>query len=253
MKGTMNMDRLFSSRICVAAGVAMAAFAACAYTANNWQAVDGDWNGKYSDVRHWSRGHLPYFNSTSDGEDAVFANRSGAQYNVEIDVNIGEGDIPAPAFFKVSNNNIPAPLYPVRFYGSGKITQSAAAGLYVYDNAIAIFDGNIKADFPGGGFAAYTNRCIYVCGNANLKVNGIFYLGADGVLDISGGVLECESFNPVTAKPSTFRMTGGEFRVGGFGTVAPLDATVEFTGGKIVQTEGRLLDPRFLPQAGARL
>ena len=204
MKGTTNMDRLLSSRICVAAGVAMAALSACAYTANTWQAVDGDWNGKYSDVRHWSRGHLPYFNSTSDGEDAVFANRSGAQYDVEIDVNIGEGDIPAPAFFKVSDNNIPAPLYPVRFYGSGKITQSVAKEMYIYDNAIAIFDGNIKADFPSGGLASYTNRCIYVRGNANLKFNGIFYLGANGSLEISGGVLECGSFNPVAAKPSTF-------------------------------------------------
>ena len=232
--------------ICLAAAVS-----AFAYTANYWQAVDGNWNGKYSDVRHWSRGHLPYFNSTSDAEDAVFDNRSGAQYNVEIDVDIGEGDIPAPAFFKVSNANIPGPLYPVRFYGNGKITQSAAAALFIYDNAIAIFDGDIKANFPGGGVSSYTNRCIYVRGNANLKVNGTFYLGANSLLEISGGVLECGSFNPDAAKPSTFRMTGGELRVGGFGTIAPPEATVEFIGGKIVQTEGQLRDPRFMPQVGA--
>ena len=54
-----------------------------------------------------ARGHLPSFD---EGEDAVFLNQTGAQYDVEMDVNIGEGDIPKPAFFKVSNANVTGSL-----------------------------------------------------------------------------------------------------------------------------------------------
>ena len=168
MKGTTNMDRMLFPRMCIAAGVAMAALAASAYTANYWQAVDGDWNGKYSDVRHWSLGRLPSFDA---GDDAVFINRTGAQYDVEIDVNIGEGDIPAPAFFKVSNANVPnVPHQPVRFYGNGKITQyHDSSGMYTYSNAHVIYDGNVRVDISGSfNSGDYTNRMIVFRGDAIL-------------------------------------------------------------------------------------
>ena len=63
------------------------------YDANFWQAVDGDFNGKYSEVAHWSRGHLP-----NAGEDAVFENQA-VPYTVEID-----GDYSNFAFCKIGSS-----------------------------------------------------------------------------------------------------------------------------------------------------
>ena len=83
-------------------GVLLCATHAFAYDANIWQPVDGDWNGKYSDVRHWSRGHLPDVNE-GIGEDAIFRCQD-FDYTVTIDCSIGDGDVPMPAFFKIGQN-----------------------------------------------------------------------------------------------------------------------------------------------------
>ena len=238
------MKKINMAAICLAA-----AFVASAYTANNWQAVDGDWNGKYSDVRHWSRGHLP---SIDEGEDAVFVNQTGAQYDVEIDVNIGEGGIPAPAFFKVSNSNIRESLAPVRFYGNGKITQYlSTSSFYLYDNSQSVFDGNVLVDLSGRLYSC-TNRTIEVRGNASLTFGGNIEMGEGDVFLLSEGgkVSVAGAINP-GSNDVTFRMTGGELLLNSAPPTFSSASTVELSGGRVTQLQGKMLEPRMLPRDSA--
>ena len=195
--------------------MAAVAFSAGAFTANTWQAVDGDWNGKYSDVRHWSLGHLPTYDR---GEDAVFINRTGAQYDVEMDVELVGGDASSPAFFKVGNSNVLDVQQPVRFYGNGKIAQyHASSALYMYDNVQAIFDGNVLVELFYSA-SSYTNRSIKVCGNATVNCSDTFYLCKNDSFEMSGGSFNCYLFNPSSDSPCTFKVTGGDIVLAGFGT-----------------------------------
>ena len=52
------------------AAAALSASLSFGFTANRWQPVAGDWNGDYSDVAHWSLGHLPDMSAETGGEDA---------------------------------------------------------------------------------------------------------------------------------------------------------------------------------------
>ena len=91
-------------------------------TPNKWQAVDGDYNGSWGDVRHWSLGHLPttgeyaYFDAwTLEGQPNRWI-----EYSVSIDA-----DYVADLLWLGINGTYS--LEGVTFTGSGSLTFTGAS------------------------------------------------------------------------------------------------------------------------------
>lgn len=236
----------------LSAGGVFAALSVFAYDANNWQPVDGDWNGKYSDVRHWSRGHLP------DGEDAIFRNTSGKEIVVELDVRVGENGVPVPSFFKVnySNADVKGGLSPVRFVGNGYMTQSAGASMYMYANTHLILDDEVTFEWARGMNVGdvYTNRTIEVRGNATLDL-GNNSLGCR-VIRISGGQATfAPAFDPSAPDKSELSVTGGTLTIpNNLEWTAVEGVKYDLSGtGKIVHQNGLMKNPKILPKENAEL
>ena len=274
-----------TKRLAVLAGALMLSASLFAYTANSWKAdSSGSWNGRYSDVNHWSLGHLPKVD-----EDAVFENRSGVEFTVEIDCDVTVGDGVGPEFFKVGNSGYtPTEMAaPVRFIGSGTVT-SESRSFFIYSYRYAIFDGDVKFVY-GVGAETYTNRKFELCGNASLSFGGTFYFGGTNEIVIAGGELSAatlsigpgtkylQSDGTVSASDginfsvdTAFTMTGGtcsgkmafnatsEVRLLG-GTLVGLGAAsgvataavFEIDGGRFVHKDaGTITTPRIMPKNG---
>lgn len=225
----------------------LAALSAGAYSNNYWQAYEGDWNGDYTDVRHWSLGHLP---SSDPEEHAVIKNLSGSEITINVNARLGEGGVPIPAMLQIGQE-AGLDYSPVRLVGNGRIVQTDSS-MGVAANASLYITDNVEIEITGG-ISAAANRRFLLTDNAKLTVGDAFHLGDYGSLVVSNGTLKIDSFYHPTSMPCTFCVAGGEvdFRTVNGGLGFSSDATVEFTGGNIVQRVGYLSDPRLFPPVGS--
>ena len=193
-------------RLAVFAGAILLSAAAFGYDPNVWKAdSSGDWNGKYSDVNHWSRGHLP-----KAGEDAVFETTyAPSEFTVEIDCNFAVGDGVGPEFFKVGNSNpeLTELAKPVTFVGTGTV-HSASRAFYVYSMRHAVFGGNVSMN--GCEFASGNGRVLEFRDDAKIDISGGIYLGESTLLEVSGGEVSASTLS--VGPNSSYQQSGGEVR-----------------------------------------
>ncbi len=218
------------------------------YTENIWQPVDGDWNGAYSDSRHWSLGHLP---DCDKGEDAVFYTRD-ADYVVTIDVAIGDGVVPKPAFFKVGNDGKPAGLGWVKFIGDGKV--NAKFKVMLYASQKASFGGSLEMAQSDISLAADASLCL--CDDVNCGPYRSIAFADGASVELAGGAFDGKFSYPPGFERGRFIVSGGRFVSRGALSDARFKEMLEvsFTGGKIVAaTESSVSDSRLLPSGGATL
>ncbi len=212
-----------------------------AFTDNKWQAdASGNWNGKWSDVAHWSKGRLP---NLSEDDNAIFDNQD-VSYTVEID-----GDYVVPGYLKIGDSNPKKGNGMIAFSGSGTVRQNQGT-LYVYNarevyvggevtigevGALYILDGG-KVNVTGGGSILVSGDVtISEATEIHIRDNGRLH-GAlkvvnactEGFFSMSGGLLKCPKSLPVF--PESFE--------------------IEVTGGRLCIV-GDCLDSRFLPKDGA--
>lgn len=221
------------------------------FTSNTWQPVDGVWNGDYSDVRHWSQGHLPDSTKGDDGEDAIFPTTDDG-YVVRVDVALGENGVPMPQFIKIGDATSSAATDGfVKFVGTGSL--QLKQNLIVESCRKVCLGGSVQLN--GGA--------MYLRSGSTIKIDDEFtYPNATGSwVDVSDGV----SFNMVGGRfCAKFRfsdfMTGSLAVSGGWleiGTavddgIFPSGLSVSFTGGTI-EAATAVNDVRFVPQGNARL
>lgn len=207
------------------------------YDANFWQAVDGDFNGKYSEVAHWSRGHLP-----NAGEDAVFENQA-VPYTVEID-----GDYSNFAFCKIGSSLPKAGDQPVTLAGAGSLAPSNS--FYVYGGRKAVLGGQFR--YLGSDIQLLDGASLTIRDSATVSTGGKAVLYKDAAFTLSGGV-----FNgyfvpyPTTVTSFAISVSGGVWNhVNAGQTALPAGVSASFTGGRI-NSEKEFREPRLLPQGAA--
>ncbi len=231
------------------AAAALSAALSHGFTPNRWQPVAGDWNGDYSDVAHWSLGHLPDMSAETGGEDAVFPN-NGSNYTVTVDVSLGEGSVPKPQFVKIGSPLDTATSGCVSLAGPGTLRVNEL--LLVEVGRQGALGGDLS--LASGSISLYTNSTLRVSGNFVYQTAGGGNLTfSDGAtLDMAGGRIEANLyFYKFTS--GRLAVSGGRLRVINQITNVPDGLAVEFSGGT-VEADSLVRDSRFVPTgSGARL
>lgn len=204
------------------------------YASNIWQPVDGDWNGSYSDVRHWSNGHLPDMNANGGGdkgEDAIFTCQD-FDYTVTIDCVIGEDDVPLPQFFKIGyERDAGGGSGWVRFDGSGTVRQNQSGSQLIYPTNQVEFAGNLT--IGSGWFSVNKGASLRFAENC-ATTNGTLTLYDGSTLEIAGGNLRTGlSFKEYES--GSVRVTGGSVVLSTAlsDEAIPPRCDFSFTGGRI--------------------
>lgn len=140
-----------------------------ATTYNYWQAVDGDYNGRWGDAAHWSEGHVP-----TDGEFATIdptrdAPSTVVAFSIEVDA-----DYTADTLVVGDPNNV-ARKTSVTFTGSGSVTCSGTSGHLFRACTSITFDGPSFSLGGNGNVLNYTPLTVKNGSTLYLNWNLIFW------------------------------------------------------------------------------
>lgn len=211
-------------------------------TANNWKAdSNGNWNGKYSEVEHWSLGHLP-----SASEDCVFPPQTDVAYTVQVD-----GDrVDEFNELRVYNAVSSAPFQPVTFTGVG--TLKGLSGQVRLWSGTAILAGNVT--FQGSGDQTAGANCTLTVRDAAAYDlgTGCFVYGNGTKVLVEGGCFAA-GLKGLTSEGIAFRMSGGQWvNANTTAKLVAANATADISiSGGTVQMSTQIEDMRFLPRGAA--
>ena len=218
-----------------AAIASLAILSASARETNSWQAVDGSYDGKWSEVGHWSLGRLPagddYVEFDGDHSDAAMS------YTVEVD-----GDHLLEGEFCVGRDGKNARKQGVTFSGSGSVTFVGT----IAEHSIRYYAGGVTLDGPSFSFKTPASKItlftpLTVKGGSRLDLSGMLTfwhwisaldVEAGGVVNVQtvvvrtgdtsggltvgkGGSFVCRGnliygFNSTSAKPFAIDVDGGD-------------------------------------------
>lgn len=135
----------------IAVVAAFAGLSASGLTTNEWQAVNGVWDGNWSAKDHWTLGAVP----NAADQYVQFGSEDGKDYTVTVDGN-----------YTVSSGELLAAGAKTRttFAGTGKITGTDVVDSYAWVSRELVLDG-VTLDFKG-----YINCCanLYVTNGASI-------------------------------------------------------------------------------------
>ena len=216
-----------------AVAVAFAGLSAPGLTVNEWRAVDGVWDGNWSDVKHWTLGVVP----NAADQYVQFGSEDGKDYTVTVDGN-----------YTVSSGELLAAGTKTRttFAGAGKITGADVADSYARASRELVLDG-VTLDFKG-----YINCCanLYVTNGASVVAGQLrSYDGTADIFVYDGCNVEASEFKPRT--PMNFYVYEGATvhfnTVTRFSTARSRACVFHVDGGDV--TIGTFY--AYLPDAGA--
>jgi len=248
------------SRRVFCAVVVLVSLSCFAFTDNKWQAdPSGNWNGKWSDVSHWSKGRLP--NGSAD-DNAIFDNQA-VPYTVEVD-----GDYLVPGFFKIGDAKARPGTGKVSFTGTGSVRQ-AQSSMYVYDDREVSFGGSITIGehstmeiMAGAQVDMSDSATVLVSGNVKLgaaaKLNvtdsssaiasgRIWFYDAAELHVMNGGRVQGNLYLDASCTSGALTMSGGTLKCPATVPAFPVAFNIAITGGRLVIT-GNCNDYRFLPK-----
>ena len=234
-----------------------------AFTDNRWQAdSSGNWNGKWSEVSHWSQGRLP---NLSADDNAVFDNQE-ISYTVEVD-----GDYEVPGFFKIGEARAKPGSGRFSFMGTGSVRQRQSA-MYVYEGREVSFGGDVTIgensmmEIMANANVEVTERAS-VLFSSNLKLNSgtkMFVSGAAHVRALNtiqfydaaemhiqdGGSVQGALYLDSSCTSGALTMCGGQLKCSANVPAFPADFSIAITGGRLT-VMGNCADVRFLPKGEA--
>lgn len=185
-KGEETMKGFCSVVIVLFACGMMFGVAEGALTTNEWQAVNGVWDGNWNDVDHWTRGVVP----NTPAQYVRFQGTSGTSYTVSVDE-----DYSVAGCELVSVNMDTW----TTFRGTGSITTAANVVLYNYRDTI--LDGVSMS--AGGDFIIYKDMIV-----------------------TNGASIKAESFQAYAASPKFYLYDGCSLKAKTCRARAPLSVYV---------------------------
>jgi len=187
------------------------AFACCgllsaATTYNYWQAVDGDYSGRWGDAAHWSEGHVPRAGEFATVDPTREAPSATVAFSIEVD-----GDYAADTLIVGDPDNV-ARKTAVTFTGTGTVACSGTSSHIFRACSSITFDG---PTFRLGGTSNVLNYTpVTVKGGSTLWLNGnlTFWKINDSLTVGPGGTVDVGSlwFNN-TGNRSVTVHAGGRF------------------------------------------
>ena len=247
-------------RLALFAAALVAVLPCFAFTDNKWQAdPSGNWNGKWSDVAHWSKGRLP--NGSAD-DNAIFDNQA-VPYTVEID-----GDYVVPGFFKIGGSGARPGAGKISFVGTGSVRQ-AQSTMYVYSNREVSFGGSVTIGehsileiMEGADVYMADSASIRVSSNMKIEAgakfnvadsasalvsNYIWFYDAAELHVRNSGCVQGKLYLDGSCTSGALTMSGGSLKCPATVPAFPAAFDISVTGGRLIIV-GNCNDCRFLPK-----